>query len=208
MSAALAQALVQLGAPIAAAGVTTPSPAISPAAGYVAAGQAITARRAVVLLRQIAAELATREVFGAPAQALVLATRVTLIAYAVRAAVDIAYESRQDATAVRGALDADLAALAEATSEAAAGDPATGAALWRTVGDLRAALSRDLHEIIGRLPAVITVRVPYGISAWLVAQHFAGDDPRRVPALFEDIVRRNRLRHPGMITSATIEVLP
>lgn len=208
MSDALANAIIAVGAPIANAGITLPSSAISPAAGYVVAGQPITARRAVALLRQIATEITMIEVLGEAAEAVVLAARVALIAQAVRAAADISYESRQDATAVRSALDADLAALADATALAAYDDPALGATLWRAIGDLRAALSRDLHEIIGRLPAVITITVPYGMSTWLVAQHFAGNDPRRVQAMFDDIVRRNRLPHPGMITLETIEVLP
>ncbi|GLK85682.1 DNA circularization N-terminal domain-containing protein [Ancylobacter defluvii] len=205
--AQLAAAVVAIGAPIAAAGVTAAPSAISPAAGYVAPAKPISARRAVTLLRAVAGELADVETLNTPAASVALAMRVGLVAEAVRAAADIDYESRQDATTVRAALDDELAGLAGETATFAYDDPAAGAGLWRAVGDLRAALARDLNEIIGRLPSVITVRPPAGISAWLIAQHFAGDDPRAVVAMFEDIVTRNRLRHPGVITTETIEIL-
>ncbi|QIB34743.1 DNA circularization N-terminal domain-containing protein [Ancylobacter pratisalsi] len=206
-SADLAAAVTGLGGPIAAAGITVPAPAISPAAGYEAPEPPITARRAVTLLRQIAAAIAGIETLNVPAAALALGARVAALAHACRAAADIAYESRQDATSVRAALDGELAAVGELAADFAQDAPGAGAALWVAIADLRAALARDLSEIIGRLPSVITVTPPYGISAWLVAQHYAGDDPRDVVAMMQDLVSRNRLRHPGLISSDTIEVL-
>lgn len=204
----LAEAVTELTAPIADAALTRPASAIGAAAGYEPPAPAITPRRAVALLRAIAADIAAIDVIGAEAEAVRLGAWTAALAQAARAAVDIDYESRQDAEAVRQALDADLASAIEVAAEAAGSSPAYGAQLWSALIELRARLSRDLHEVIGRLPAVITVAPPYGISAWLIAQHYAGDDPRDVVAMFDDIVTRNRLRHPGLITADSIEVLP
>lgn len=206
-TAQLASALVALGSPIATAGVTEAAPAISPAAGYVAPAKPITARRATTLLRQVGSSVALVETLNPPAAAVAVTVRVCVLAEAVRVAADIPYESRQDAAAVRDVLDADLAEAADTVASYAYDDPGAAASLWTAVADLRAALARDMSEIIGRLPSVITVRPPYGVSAWLIAQHFAGDDPRDVVAMFADIAARNRLRHPGLITAETIEVL-
>lgn len=204
----LAEAVTALTVPIAEAALDRPAPAIGAAAGYEAPAAVLTPRRAVSLLRTIALDISALDVISAEAEAVRLAARCAALAQAVRAAVDIAYESRQDAEAVRQALDADLAAAIDTAAEAALASPGYGAQLWSALHELRARLSRDLNEIIGRLPAVITVAPPYGISAWLIAQHFAGDDPRQVIAMFGDIVTRNRLRHPGLITDHAIEVLP
>lgn len=204
----LAEAIVALPAPIAEAALDRPAPAIGAGAGYEAPAAVLTPRRAVTLLRAIAADVAALDVLGAEAEAVRLAARCAALAQAARAAVDIAYESRQEAEAVRRALDADLASAIEVAAEAALESPGYGALLWSTLAELRARLSRDLHEIIGRLPAVITVAPPYGISAWLIAQHFAGDDPRGVITMFGDVVTRNGLPHPGLVTAEQIEVLP
>lgn len=206
--AALAEAVTAIAAPVAEAALIRPEPAIGAAAGYQASAAVLTPRRAASLLRSMADDIAELDVIGAEAEAVRLAARCAALAHAVRAAVDIAYESRQDAEAVRMALDADIGSAIEEAADAALALPGSGAVLWSALAELRSRLSRDMHEIIGRLPAVIHVAPPYGISAWLIAQHFAGDDPRDVAGMFADLVARNGLRHPGLVTAEQIEVLP
>lgn len=205
---ALAEAVTALVAPVAEAALVRPEPAIGAAAGYEAAAAVLTPRRAVSLLRSMAADIAALDVIGEEADALRLAARCAALAHAVRTAVDIAYESRQDAETVRRALDADISDVIAVAADAALTSPSFGAVLWSALAELRSRLSRDMHEVIGRLPAVILVAPPYGISTWLVAQHFAGDDPRDVVAMFSDLVARNSLSHPGLVTLDQIEVLP
>lgn len=205
---AIARALVDLSAPVADAGMSRPASAIGAAAGYEAAQTIITPRRAVELLRLVAADIAAMDVLGAQAAGMQLAARCAVLAHAVRAATSITFESREQAEDMRRVLDADLAAALDVAADSAAASPHTGGALWSALAELRAQLSRDMHETIGRLPAVLTIRPPAGISTWLIAQHFAGDDPRDVVAMFADIVQRNRLPHPGLTPDRELEVLP
>ncbi|WP_323034521.1 hypothetical protein [Pararhodobacter sp.] len=204
----LSSLLVAIARPIADAALSRPAPAIGAAAGYIAPAAIITPRRAVALLRAIAADISALDALGAEAQAARLAAYCAVLADAVRAATDIAYESRQEADAMRAALDADLAGAMDMAADAALALPGAGGALWSAIAQLRAQLARDLHEVVGRLPSVLTVRPPMGISVWLLAQHYAGDDPRSVIAMHGDIVTRNRLPHPGTVLTDTIEVLP
>ena len=95
---------------------------------------------------------------------------------------------------------ADNAALLAPTSPAAA-------SLARSrITAARAQLGRDMNEVIGRLPSVQTITPASSVSAWLIAQHVAGDDAAAVVPMLDDIVRRNRLAHPGRAEGA-IEVL-
>ncbi|WP_332130023.1 hypothetical protein, partial [Azorhizobium caulinodans] len=130
-----------------------------------------------------------------------------VLARAVEVAAGIDYESRQEAEMWRGALTAALDAT-EADAFALAGEvPAPASVLLSATGGLRAALARDLNEVIGRLPSVRLVTPAGTVSTWLLAQHFAGDDPTAVVAMFDDIVARNRLPHAGALPPEPVEVL-
>lgn len=170
---------------------------------------AADARAGTSVLLTAAARVAEVAAIGAPAEVARLTARIALLAHAVRTATEIAYESRQDATAWRDALDGALIAAADDVAALVSGRQIlAGAAAppWRALGALRSALAQDLNEAIGRLPSVRTYAPAATISAWLLAQHFAGDAPAAVVPMLDDIVRRNRLRHPALV-SGTVEVL-
>lgn len=198
---------------ISAAAVPRAAPMVGPAAGAVAPAAAVDARAATELLLAALPGLGRTLPDPAPGPALALASQAQAVAAAVATASGIGFESRQDALAWRARLDTALARLSAAAASAAATttgtDTATGpGTIWRAVTDLQAAWARDMNERIGRLPPVERLRPPRSVSAWLVAHHLAGDDPARVVAQFEDLVQRNRLRHPAILPpGAALEVL-
>ncbi len=154
-------------------------------------------------------EVAGLVAHGAPAEALRLVARCALIAHAVRTAAQVDYESRQDAALWRTTLDDALGATADdvgVMASASAVPAGEAARLWRSLGNLRGALAQDMHEVLGRLPSVSTITPVAPVSAWLLAQHFAGDDPTAVVPMFGDIARRNCLRHPAIV-AGPVEVL-
>lgn len=185
---------------------TTAEAALGPADA--ARGAVLGPRAGAALLIEAAGTVSALDAHGLPAQALRLVARLCLLAQATRLVGDISYESRQDATAWASALDDALAGAADEVAALASAGDGIGAAggVWQALADLRAALGRDMHEVIGRLPAVRIFTPPAPVSAWLLAQHFAGDDPADVVSAFTDLVRRNRVRHPAQM-SGRVEVL-
>lgn len=141
-------------------------------------------------------------------RAVALAPRLIAVSEAVRAAVDIDYESRQEAIAWRDRLDAALAGVEGELAAIAASRPLVAGSAWRAAGIARRALAADIHERIGRLPVVGTLETSTTLSAWLIAQRIAGDDPARVTTVMLDLVRRNGVRHPSMVPAGTVEYLP
>lgn len=212
---AVADRLDAVPAGISAAAAPVAVPMVAPAAEALAASPApVSARAAAELLLAAQPTLARTLPDPAPGPALALAGLTQAVAAAVATASGIAFESRQDALAWRARLDDALRFLA--ASAAAQAALASGGAtssvpglLWRQVTDLRSAWAADMHERIGRLPSVGRLTPPRPVGAWLVAQHVAGQDPARVVAQFEDLVRRNGLRHPAIIPPGlALEVLP
>ncbi|MDA6628861.1 multidrug DMT transporter, partial [Escherichia coli] len=67
-------------------------------------------------------------------------------------------------------------------------------ALWRTLRDLRQAVITDARERAARLPETRQVTLTTTTSAALLAWREHGDTSRR-----DEIVQRNRLRHPSFI---------
>lgn len=117
------------------------------------------------------------------------------------------FAARDEAEAMRGALDAAAAALAGDAAALAQGDPGGAGRLWRDLADARAALLRDLSERWGRLPATATLLLPGAAPTWLVANHLAGDRPAALLAQHRDLVRRNRPRRPGLLPAGPVQVL-
>jgi len=196
---------------LARAGTPTPAPAI----GAGPAGRTIATEvdpwSTVDALLAIA-EDAARANSGETGEALVstaFAAAAVAAIVAPLAAVD--WESRQQAEAARSRIYRAIATVAETlvvtpgTSGAAL--TATRAA-WRALADLRRRIHEDLDERIGRLPSVLTLTPPTRVSAWIIAQHVAGDDPTAVRSTFEDIVKRNRAAHPASLGDGPIECLP
>jgi prophage DNA circulation protein len=142
-----------------------------------------------------------------PERAVLLAAEVAALTQAAGLVLLIPFESRQEAEARSGSLDLALRRAQTSAAALAQELAAPAASLWRGLSETRARLSIDLSEVAGRLPAVQRIQPPATASAFLLAQHLAGDDPSAVMAFADDIVRRNRLRHPAILGSDRIEVL-
>lgn len=140
-------------------------------------------------------------------RAVMAAMEVGSACQAAALVTSIAFTSRQDAQGWAHRVD-DALRRASVTAELLANEAtAPAASLWRSLGDARALLARDLSEALGRLPNVEMVTPPGRCGAILLAQHLVGDDPRRVMAFAADIAIRNRLRHPAVLGAGPIEVL-
>ncbi|HEV2556804.1 MAG TPA: DNA circularization N-terminal domain-containing protein [Bosea sp. (in: a-proteobacteria)] len=206
--------------------VYRPQPASGLGAGDAAATPAIADPRAGTgLMRALAADLGRRlrpaeaavaglsvlapEAYptSVPERAVLLAAEVAALTEAAGLTLLIPFESRQEAQTRSGALDLALRRAQTSAAALAQELAAPASALWRGLGDTRARLSLDLSEIAGRLPAAQRLEPPARASAFLLAQHLAGDDPGAVIAFAQDIVRRNRLRHPATLGGGPIEVL-
>lgn len=187
------------------------APRATPAIGAGPAGRStapvIAPATAARLLLDLSTGLAPKA--GAPRAdtSLRLAARSAALAAAVTPINAIAYESRQDAALWRSTFGQAIdAARTDATAAGAL--PQEHYAIWSALGDLKRSAFADIDERIGRLPSVRSITPPSGVSAWLIAQHVAGDNPSRVVGAFNDVVARNRLRHPAAAGPGAIEVLP
>lgn len=197
--ASVSAAIAAPAAAIAAASIT---PAPSAIGGVTQATAPITERQAAQLLLDLSAASVPAPAV-APITSLALACRAHALAGAAEAITAIPFESQAEALAWRGRFDTAIAGAMDAAVRIAASDPAGAGPLWSALGDLRAAVAADLQLVIGRLPAVVSLRVPVASSAWQVANHLAGDDPAQILEQYRDLVARNRLRQPGFIPAGT-----
>jgi len=140
-------------------------------------------------------------------RAVLLAAEAGALAEAALLIVQIPFNARQEAQTSASAIDDRLKRAQVSAADLANVLAAPAATLWRALGETRARLAVDLSDTIGRLPAIQRIVPPGDVSAFLLAQHLAGDDPAGVLAFAADIVRRNRLRHPASLGPGPIEVL-
>lgn len=144
---------------------------------------------------------------SAAERAVLLGAEVAALTEAAGLTLLISFTSRQEAEEHAATLDLALRRSQSSAAALAQDLAAPAAALWRALTEARTRLSLDLSEVAGRLPAVQRIEPPASASVFLLAQHLAGDDPASVIAFAEDIVARNRLRHPAILGSDAIEVL-
>lgn len=111
------------------------------------------------------------------------------------------YESREDAIRFRNATATRLERLSDDYGRAGWDDA------WHRAGLMKAALTRDINERIGRLPRTLKVRTQAVRPSMALANRLYGDDPAALFERAEDIVRRNRVRHPGFVPADELEVL-
>lgn len=222
-ASAIAAAVSSYPAQLGAAFRPQPEPGLGPSSEAAPAAVMVPDPRAgAALMFTIAAALAERaqDIGGTPASAslpgrapvtvtenlIYLAAESAFVAEGVSLMTEIDFDSRQDAQAWQDRADAALFGTASRASTLAGAAPAIVATLWNAVEETRGRIAVDMSEVIGRLPAVERI-VPPRASAWLLAQHYAGDDPREVVPMLLDIRRRNRLRHPAVLGAGPIEVL-
>ncbi len=138
-----------------------------------------------------------------------------LTAAATEVAPALAYDSRQEALALRDRLVQAADALARAVSLLLAqpwtkesGETNALPLLWSSALALRNAALADMSERAGTLPPILDWQPRAGTSALLGLQRLYGDDPRQLLGRLDDLVRRNpSLRHPGALGPDVLEVL-
>lgn len=186
------------------AGLPRLTPAVGAFGGTLSTAPLVETAAATRLLLTVAAGI--RLDATAP-PGLRLATQALLVAEAVQLGVQVPFASRQEALAMRAALDAALVQMGADAAAAAVAEPVYAGGIWQQVAALRAGLARDMSERIGRLPAVESLILPGAAPTWLVAQHLAGDAPGAVTAQYLDLVARNRPRRPARLPAGAVEVL-
>ncbi|OUI98331.1 hypothetical protein HK14_15620, partial [Acetobacter cibinongensis] len=164
---------------------------------------------AVEKLRTDGAALAMQSADPASVRGLVLGAAAMTAAQAVAAASSLTYASQDDAILSRDRLLAMLDALVDdiETLAATSGANIPVSGMLGAVRDSKAAITADISERLGRLPAVVSVAVPRAMSAWLVAYAVAGDTPDTVESVWADMVVRNGLRQPAVTGPGTVKML-
>lgn len=111
------------------------------------------------------------------------------------------YESKEEALALRSETYESLSALRDLYGQAGWFDS------WKATSQVMAAVQRDINDRVGRLPRTVRVRMATVRSSLAVAHRFYGDDLDGMFDRADDIVRRNRVRHPGFVPTRQLEVL-
>jgi hypothetical protein len=196
--------------PPAALGPSSEAPATKPHVPDPRAGAAlmfeIAGQIAARASGSVAADLPGRAPVTATERLIYLAAEAAFVAEGISLMAEIEFESRQDAGAWQAKAEVALAGASSRAAGLAGEAPGIIATLWLALEATSGRLAIDMSEVIGRLQPVITIDPPRA-GAWLLAQHYAGDDPRQVVPMLHDIVRRNRLRHPAILGAGPIEVL-
>lgn len=135
------------------------------------------------------------------AQAIDLLFRGAGLAAAAGAARYATYQSKEEAIAFKTAISSNIGLLRDDLG--AAGYDQS----WQSAGDVLAALSKDINERLGRLPRTIKVQSAAPRSSLALANRLYGDNPAVIFSKAQDISRRNKIRHPGFIPAAPLEVL-
>ena len=168
--------------------------------------QAATALAVARTLADLAPALAARPAAPTTPTRQRQAKAQALLAESVRGAavIEMARAAARAPTDTAGAAEAlrdDLSARLEAEMMTAPD------ALHAPLSTLHAAVVADLTARAAGLPRTTAHHPARPRPALAVAQDLYGDDPARVLAGAEDVVRRNRLRHPGRITAPRLEVI-
>lgn len=209
VSPAPADRIRAVGAAVVAGVTPAPVSAIGAGRRAVVAAAPPPAAPAVEALQAVVGALGAGASGLAPAQqpgtdrhrdAIVLLAVVTAAVGAAAASLRIDHESREAALAVRDR----LATALETAADVAAGTDLDGVEqAWGALIDLRSSAITDLTERAGRLPRVRLWTPAGSPPALLVAQRWYGERPADLAAWVEDIVRRNRVRHPGALAAGT-----
>ena len=219
VAASVAQILGDYPAQLGAAFRPQPPAALGPSSEAPAAKPYVPDPRAgATLMFTIASQIATRAAGPAAAdlpgrapvsateRLIYLAAETAFVAEGISLMAEIDFESRQDAAGWQDKAEAALAGASSRAAGLAFEAPGAVATLWQGLEETSGRLAVDMSEVIGRLQPVISIDPPRA-GAWLLAQHYAGDDPGQVVPMLHDIVRRNRLRHPAVLGAGPIEVL-
>lgn len=135
------------------------------------------------------------------AQAIDLLFRGAGLAAAAGAARYAAYQSKEEAISFKTSLSNNIGLLRDDLG--AAGYDQS----WQSAGAVLAAISRDINERLGRLPRTIKVQSAAPRSSLSLANRLYGDNQAVIFSKARDISNRNKIRHPGFIPAAPLEIL-
>lgn len=111
------------------------------------------------------------------------------------------YESREQAIAFRDHFSRRMEIVADSLANAGWEDS------WSAGVQMNAALVMDINERVGRLPRTVAIETRAVRPSLEIANRLYGDDPERLFVNAEDIARRNRVIHPGLVPARKLEVL-
>jgi prophage DNA circulation protein len=197
-----------LAAPSAAAVIAAQPPipaAVAPGLPTEAAAAADAAQTTTFLLAVVTA-IGSHAKDPTPGPALALVAQALVLADAVTAASDIVFTSQQDAAAWLAELLGAFQVLSQSALLLGSQYPTLAADVWRACIASQSALSLDMNARIGRLPAVVSLKLPRPVPVWLIAQYLAGDTPGQVAGMYYDLVARNNVYAPSL-ASGVIEAL-
>ncbi len=78
---------------------------------------------------------------------------------------------------------------------------------WSDLGDVTAAVTRDINQRLGRLPKIAVIENNRTRPSMLLAHFIYGDQPEKLFDQSKDLTKRNRTEHPGFFAPGHIEVL-
>lgn len=180
---------------------------LTPAIGLQIPRNRASHKEGAILLLKMADQAASYETITLTDASMALGMEAACLAAVAALICEIDFENRQEAMVWRTQLNNALTQCLERTVQLAQQAPESSARLRASLSNLQANLALDMNETIGRLPAIQTVTPVATVSAFLLAQHYVGDDPQQVVPMVHDLWRRNRLRHPGSIPADPVEVL-
>jgi hypothetical protein len=202
----IATNLLAVPAAAAAASVPTPPAAVAPGGSTVTPAAADAQGTANLIFASVLFG-ANYKLMPAPGPGVAAALAAAAVANALLASADIQFESQQAARAWTAVALPQIDAAIDAVLAQAQGSPAIVGALWQSLVSLRASFMADMNDEIGRLPAVKVLTTERSVSAWLIAQHLAGDTPGAVAATYRDLVARNKVAHPAIVPAGAVEYL-
>lgn len=184
--------------------------AVAPAAGTQLPDPIMPKKTAVTFLTTAAMAL-INNFADAPSDAdksLNCAAAGDLLAKMAPILTDIDVKSRTEAielkTTISNCFEEFSTALQSLVESAFAGEAST---LERACRATQMAVVADLNETIGRLPKTTRLTIERDADAFALAHRLYGDNIEALEAYYQDIVSRNHLRHPAIITSGAVEVL-
>lgn len=130
-----------------------------------------------------------------------LFSRISAANAAAEASLSTEYESQKQALNIRAGLLSTIAGLRNEVGEQAWSDS------YIALGDLMAGINRDIDNKLGRLPIVAIIKTQKMRSALAIAHQVFGDNPARVVAQANDLIKRNDIIHPSFVSASELEVL-
>ena len=112
---------------------------------------------------------------------------------------EIRYDTRLQARKALDEIISRMDAALERLTVFSALFPSASATAITALEQLRAMVTIDMNEVIGRLPELMDYHVHTPLSVFILANHFYGDIPGSVIPGMQDLIMRNTPKHAGAI---------